>query len=399
MTKSTKRALVASILSLLLCVSMLIGSTFAWFTDTATTGVNTIQAGTLDVGLVDEDGNSLEGKTLSFADVNGNTDILWEPNCTFKTQAFRVVNDGNLQFKYKIIMTGLEGDSKLLDVIKFSLVVKDDKGNDVPAALEGRSVNDQFGKWQFTFDENGKFVSTLIGRMGSDLMYVVAHMDENAGNEYQGLTLEGVGITVIATQDTVENDSFNDQYDKDATWPEVFTEGTVEGIFGKGGYLDFHGAVVDGTDNSYFQDGSTIANLTFNSNSQGNAVRYAYIYGDVTFTNCEFNANGGYAFHVDDVVGGATGATITFENCSFNDWIAVSSDVAELKFVNCTFTDAAFVNSYQDATFENCTFTNAFTMDDELAGEQTWTFTGCTGLLAENLNKTGSKSDVKIVIN
>ncbi len=394
-TKTTKRALLASVLSLLLCISMLVGSTFAWFTDSASTSVNKIQAGTLDVGLVDYDGNSLEGKALSFADVNGNTDILWEPGATFVTQAFRVVNDGNLEFKYKIIMTGLEGDSKLLDVIEFTLVDEDG----LTAALEGRSVNDKNGVWQFTFDENGKFVKTQIGRTGSKLMYVVAHMDEAAGNEYQGLTLEGIGITVIATQDTVENDSFNDQYDKDATWPEVITEETVEGIFGKGGHLDFHGAVVDGTDNSYFQDGSTIANLTFNSNSQGNAVRYAYIYGDVTFTNCEFNANGGYAFHVDDVVGGATGATITFENCSFNDWIAVSSDVAELKFVNCTFTDAAFVNSYQNATFENCTFTDAFTMDDELAGEQTWTFTSCTGLNNDNLNKTGSKSDVKIVIN
>ncbi len=214
-TKTTKRALIASVLSLLVCFSMLIGSTFAWFTDTATTGVNTIQAGTLEVGLVDEDGNSLEGKSLSFADVNGNTDILWEPNCTFKTQAFRVVNDGNLQFKYKIIITGLEGDSKLLDVIKFSLVTE----KDLPAAMEGRSVNDEFGKWQIGFDENGKFVSTLIGRMGSELKYVVAHMDKDAGNEYQGLTLEGIGITVIATQDTVENDIFNDQYDAEATYP------------------------------------------------------------------------------------------------------------------------------------------------------------------------------------
>lgn len=39
---STKKALIASVLSLVLCVSMLVGSTFAWFTDTATTSVNTI---------------------------------------------------------------------------------------------------------------------------------------------------------------------------------------------------------------------------------------------------------------------------------------------------------------------------------------------------------------------
>ena len=44
--KNIKRnALVTSILSLLLCVSMLVGTTFAWFTDEVVSGVNTIAAG------------------------------------------------------------------------------------------------------------------------------------------------------------------------------------------------------------------------------------------------------------------------------------------------------------------------------------------------------------------
>ena len=58
-TYSTKRPLVMALLALVLCLSMLVGTTFAWFTDTATTGVNTIQAGTLDVGLEDENGNDI----------------------------------------------------------------------------------------------------------------------------------------------------------------------------------------------------------------------------------------------------------------------------------------------------------------------------------------------------
>lgn len=86
-TLSTKRALFASVMSLLLCVTMLVGSTFAWFTDTATASVNTIQAGTLDVALemMDSDGNwvTAEGKSLQFL-VEGRipdegTKILWEP--------------------------------------------------------------------------------------------------------------------------------------------------------------------------------------------------------------------------------------------------------------------------------------------------------------------------------
>ena len=83
-SKSTKRALITSVLSILMCVAMLIGTTFAWFTDTASTGVNKIQAGNLDVQLLDANGNSLEGQTLAWQKAEGheNDEVLWEPGCT-----------------------------------------------------------------------------------------------------------------------------------------------------------------------------------------------------------------------------------------------------------------------------------------------------------------------------
>ena len=56
---SSKKALFLSVISMVICVSMLIGSTFAWFTDSATANVNTIQAGNLDVELVKADGSPL----------------------------------------------------------------------------------------------------------------------------------------------------------------------------------------------------------------------------------------------------------------------------------------------------------------------------------------------------
>lgn len=98
-TFSTKRALFASVLSFLLCVTMLIGSTFAWFTDTATASVNTITAGTLDVSLemLDNDGKwvSAEGKSLQFL-VDGKipaegTEILWEPGSTYSLPKLREI--------------------------------------------------------------------------------------------------------------------------------------------------------------------------------------------------------------------------------------------------------------------------------------------------------------------
>ena len=84
-TKTTKRALLSSVIAMLLCVAMLIGTTFAWFTDSASTAVNKIQAGTLDIALEmkNADGSwvTAEGQTLKWktADNRAQSKILWEP--------------------------------------------------------------------------------------------------------------------------------------------------------------------------------------------------------------------------------------------------------------------------------------------------------------------------------
>ena len=198
--KSTKRALLGSVMAMVLCLAMLVGATFAWFTDTASTGVNKIQAGNLDVQLVDENGNSLEGKTLEFkkaANAAEGEAVLWEPGCTYTLTPFQIVNKGNLALKYKIVVTGLEGDAGLLKVIKFTYKTGEE-----------------------TFDMNTEGHLTANGG-ASKVITVSAHMDEAAGNEYMNKTLEGVKFTVYATQDTVESDSFDNTYDENATYPVV----------------------------------------------------------------------------------------------------------------------------------------------------------------------------------
>ena len=192
--KSTKRALITSALAILMCVAMLIGTTFAWFTDTASTGVNKIQAGNLDVALeMSTDGitwKSAEGETLTFKtkDDRAADKILWEPGCTYELPQLRVVNKGNLALKYTIEITGINGDAKLNDVIDWTI---DDAAINL---TEGHLTAGQTGT-AFT---------------------IKGHMQETASNEYQGLSINGIGITVFATQDTVENDSYGNQYDKDA---------------------------------------------------------------------------------------------------------------------------------------------------------------------------------------
>ena len=106
---STKRTLALSLLVMLLCVAMLVGTTFAWFTDSASTAVNKIQAGTLDVALemktTTADGQTgwvnAEGQTLTWKKAAGgeNEAILWEPGCTYELPELRIVNKGSLALK------------------------------------------------------------------------------------------------------------------------------------------------------------------------------------------------------------------------------------------------------------------------------------------------------------
>ena len=200
--KTTKRALVTSAVSLLLCVTMLIGTTFAWFTDTASTAVNKIKSGTLLVDIVDAEntGTSLKNGTLSFKDFDGETEILWEPGVTFKTDSFKIKNGGNLALKYKLTLNGISGDSELLKVIEFSVVGEDGQAVDLN-----------------TFEGN------LTAGSLSGALYIQGTMSTSAGNEYQEKTLDGIGITVVATQDTVEYDSYEYTYDAKAEYPVVAT--------------------------------------------------------------------------------------------------------------------------------------------------------------------------------
>ena len=230
--RATKRALLTSVMALVMCVVMLVGTTFAWFTDTASTGVNKIQAGNLDVDIIGEDGKSLDGKSLSFVkaglttdagaeiDPNATTEILWEPGCRYLTQGFKIANKGNLALKWKAVVNkgttaANEDNFDLLDVIDFYLVRTTDV-NDMGTAL-------------------GEFSDSLKAKTNSDVYYIKGVMKTSAGNDYQGLTLDGITITVYATQDTVENDSFDNQYDANATYYPVIDLAGLKDAIKNGG--------------------------------------------------------------------------------------------------------------------------------------------------------------------
>ena len=232
MTKTnSKKALLSSAFALVLSAAMLIGTTFAWFTDTASTGVNKIVSGNLKVDIIGENSDShiekLNFKKTAATDAEAGAAILWEPGCRYLTEGFRIANKGNLALKWKaqvnmnnIINGKVEGSTiakdgkSLLDVIDFYVVTSTDK-NAEAVAIEN-------------------FVGNLTAGAKSGVYYIKGVMQTTAGNDYQDLTLDGITVTVIATQDTVENDSFGNTYDEKATYP-VMNVGELKNALTEGG--------------------------------------------------------------------------------------------------------------------------------------------------------------------
>lgn len=220
--KATKRALLTSILAICLCLVMLIGSTFAWFTDTASTNVNSIQSGTLDVELVKAEANQSNeyeplGEKLYWTQkvtaegeaepVTENAKPLWEPGCKYNLESFRIKNNGNLALKYKVVISGIVGNAELLKAIDFTVTVDG-------TALEAKDGTSTVT----TAADLNNFEGKLAAGATTGKITITGHMKEEAGNDYQDKSIDGITITVYATQDTVENDSYGNTYDENAAY-------------------------------------------------------------------------------------------------------------------------------------------------------------------------------------
>jgi len=231
--KATKRALLTSVMALVMCVVMLVGTTFAWFTDTASTAVNKIQAGNLDIELEMKNASGgwdkAEGKTLYFLQKQGDqkvqsADILWEPGCTYELPELRIVNKGNLALKYKVIINGIEGDAKLNEAIDWTITPGTATDGSNVVKLESAPAGYEYA---------------LTAKDAANTLTISGTMKKEAGNEYQGLSIDGIGITVVATQYTYEKDSIDDQYDKDADATiQVNSENIQDYLDGKYGSID-----------------------------------------------------------------------------------------------------------------------------------------------------------------
>jgi len=226
--KATKRALLTSMLSLLICVSMLVGSTFAWFTDSVTSANNIIKSGNLDVELYYQ----VEGKT-DWTKVTENTsifmkDALWEPGHT-EVVKLKVVNEGTLALKYQLGVniaseTGSVNkdgkDFKLSDYIRFGIVDgEQDYTRDEAVAAVAATATVLNKAYNSAVTELLPKSDTNTGN--EDIVTLVVYMPTTVGNEANyakdaKVPTINLGINLFATQQTAESDSFDNQYDAGA---------------------------------------------------------------------------------------------------------------------------------------------------------------------------------------
>ncbi len=254
--KDTRKSLLLSVVSLVLCFTMLMGTTFAWFTDTATVSVSKIVAGNLDVELWA--GNVANGAVVadSYKNVGDDgtstiwNDIKWEPGYT-SYKVITIKNVGNLAFEYAMdiiagdgVVANAETGERLSDVIDVSVAYLGTSNDDSIKTIANVTnySYQQLMKGEekatladlFAGDPDGILHGSLLsakstvelpGGMGyehkGEVSFIVKlHMDENAGNEYQNLT-EDFDIRLYAKQYTEEADSFDDQYDATAGYEDA----------------------------------------------------------------------------------------------------------------------------------------------------------------------------------
>ena len=226
----TKRALLTSVLALVLSLAMLVGSTFAWFTDTASTGVNRIVSGNLDVGLEYWD------KESGWLDAEDSKDLfdenaLWEPGYT-QIVYLKVKNGGNLALTYAMQITpvhetvgvNVDGEEfKLSDYIKFGWTTFTANENGTPVALDREAAQTGVGEGAQLGKTLHRQAELPLKAGAEELVALVAWMPENVGNKANYSTVQPtieLSLKVLATQAAVESDSFNSTYDGDAATDE-----------------------------------------------------------------------------------------------------------------------------------------------------------------------------------
>ncbi len=266
----TKKAIFASLLSVAVCTSMLIGTSYAWFTDSVTSSNNKIVAGTLKVDLQVKGGNTGYDKYTSIKESSEpvfNYE-LWEPGYTVWTNV-KVVNEGSLALKYTLRFVSDDDltKAKLADAIDVYYVPEDVAAPDSrPDFTTEPYVNYYKGTLAEVFSGTvDPIEDKLEENQDADYATIVLKMKEKAGNEYQGEALPAFDLQLIAMQASYEEDTFGKDYDEKANgipdhpeWGGLNTKASAKAVDGEDTVINGVGATLTIPAGAY-DDGTAVA--------------------------------------------------------------------------------------------------------------------------------------------
>ena len=236
MTKiNSKKALLSSAFALVLSVAMLIGTTFAWFTDTASTAVNKIQSGNLKVGFQYWNGEKyVDAKDATLF----SEETLWEPGHT-EVVYLKVINQGNLALKYRLntintfeYQYAKNSDGNQILLSKYLKIGIADGKNAAEGVYETReeaiaAAADNLVSYDSCTKDNTLLPATTDSESADYFAFVVymptdvgneANWDKNVRGSY-GAPWIRFNLALNATQASYENDSFDNIYDEGVPYP------------------------------------------------------------------------------------------------------------------------------------------------------------------------------------
>ena len=404
--KTTKRALFMSLMAMLLCFTMLLGTTYAWFTDSATSGSNVIKSGNLDIGveytLGDEDANG----DLIWKELDGATDLfqkgLWEPGHT-EVVALRIKNNGTLALKYAANMNIVNetvgktkdgADIVLSDILTVSALTQqavDENGNanmvgDIAVALAFTGEN--AGNLAYSASTFDSVYENKLTPGVANYLIIKVDMAETVGNEanHDGTNIPSIefGINVLATQLSHENDSFGNDYDTNAEYDIVGNtafQTAIDDIEAANGAKSVSISLANGSyDTNFSVAGGKDIVISGNGKDtvlNGQIATTSSTEGTITLKNLTIN--------VDSAIQDSTGIsqtgksaiaiwgnqTVICENVTFNMSLADSTAITSwwdtgagttIIVRNCTFNcnGQRPIRATGNVTVENCTFNDPY---------------------------------------
>ena len=412
--KSLKRALLSSVFSLLVCFTMLLGTTFAWFTDSVTSGTNRIVAGTLkiDLELLNEEGTYSSVKEMNEPIFSYDK---WEPGYT-EVKTLKIQNEGTLALKYQMDVVAENANCPLANVIDVYMCFGESNTYFTESnwwycgTLAEMMANPNGFTQGKLLPVGAEYDGALLGENGVAIGEITAtialHMQETAGNEYQDLDLGNIDVKLLATQYDFEKDSYGKNYDTGVFYGvstandvnEMLKEGktvsfasditaplSLSAIYGtpvaiqqkNGGTINGNGKSLDIENpqyNGYAIEtwGGTIKNLKIDS-PVGRGIIISSPTANVYIDNVTIDGPG-YAINTTE----HNGKALVVTNSTVNGWTSLAG-LNSVSFTKCSFGENSYkywqeefgydqdydrlVKPYVSSTFKACTFSQGFYVD------------------------------------